>query len=243
VTRYDIHVWSLVVEAVPDEAWPALAAVLDDHERARAARFRFECHRRPYVAAHALLRHMLAQCAGRPPEAWRFAATPHGKPEIIDPPDGAPLRFSLTHSDHMVAVAVTRAAEIGIDLEPLDRRLEDGPELAERFFATEEVRALRALPAEERAERFIRLWTLKEAFLKATGMGLAMPLDSFAFVSLDPVRIVFPDHSRGDAGRWAFRQWPVERHMLAVAIDWPAARPPHLVHRQVTPPFGYPIPV
>lgn len=232
----EIHVWSLALDVIPDDAWPALNAVLDNQERACAARFRFDRNRRSYVAAHALVRHMLAHVACREPEAWRFATGEHGKPHIVHPPGGLPLRFSLTHADHMVAAAVTLAGEVGIDIESLDRGPPDLT-IADRYFAAEEVRALRALPVEAMGERFIRLWTLKEAFIKATGMGLAQPLDTFAFVSVDPVRIVFPDHGIGDAARWAFRQWQVGRHMLAVGVDWPFSQPPRLIHRPVSPPF------
>ena len=228
----EIHVWSLAFGTIPHQKWAALEAVLDGEERARAARSHFERNRRAYVAAHALVRHMLAHFAGCEAGAWRFAAKEHGKPYIADPLPSLPLRFNLTHTDHMAAVAVTLAGDVGIDAKSLDRITPDFV-IADDCFAAEEVAALHALTGDAIGEHFIRLWTLKEAFIKAIGKGLSQPLSDFAFVSVDPVRVVFHDRGLGDAALWVFRQWQVGRHMLALAIDWPYSCPPRVIHRSV----------
>jgi 4'-phosphopantetheinyl transferase len=240
VTPDEIHLWSLSPDTVADGQWPALEAVLDDDEKARAARLRFESDRHAFIAAHALLRHMLTYFGDRAPEVWRFAVGEHGKPRIADPPPGQPLHFNLTHARGMVAAAVTRAGAIGVDVEPLDGlRVDTG--IADHCFAAQEVAALRALPDEAAmAEHFIRLWTLKEAFVKATGKGLSQPLGDFAFVCLDPVRVVFHDHALGNPEQWVFWQHRVGRHVLAAGIQWPGHRPPVIVHRTVRLPFPAP---
>lgn len=200
----DVAVRALALGGIAPEQWQALAAMLDDEERARAARFAFEEDRRAYVAAHALLRSELSRRAGgRPPQDWRFAATKLGKPYLIDPPRD--WRFSLTHARGMAAVAVAEGVDVGVDVEPSDRRAES-MKLAERFFAPEEVSFLRALQGEARRDGFFAIWTLKEAVVKATGEGLSRALDSFA-ISLDPPRVTMRGASR--PAHWRIAQWQV----------------------------------
>ncbi len=191
--------------------------MLDDAERARAARFAFHEDRQAYVAAHALLRAALSQQAGGPPRDWRFAATELGKPYLIDPPRD--LRFSMTHTRGMVAVAVTEGVEIGVDVEPANRRAES-MKLADRFFAPKEAAMLRALEGDARREAFFAIWTLKEAVVKATGEGLSRGLDSFT-IFLDPPRI----EMRDDPGAWRLEHWRRGDYHVALAgrcADWRA---------------------
>jgi 4'-phosphopantetheinyl transferase len=196
----DVAVRSLNLAGVAPEQWPALAALLDDGERARAARFAFDEDRQSYVAAHALLRLELSRRAGLPARDWRFAATKLGKPFLLDPPRD--LRFSLSHTRGMVVVAVAEGADIGVDVEPSDRRAES-MKVAQRFFAPEEVALLAAVEGETRRDLFFAIWTLKEAVVKATGQGLARALDSFS-VSLDPPRVTMRD---GSPQEWSAAHW------------------------------------
>ncbi len=205
---------ALGLAAISPQEWVALTALLDDEERARAARFAFDEDRRSYVAAHALLRAELSRRADRPPQHWRFAATKLGKPYLLNPPRD--LRFSLSHTRGMVAVAIAEAVEIGVDVEPSDRRAES-MKLAERFFAPDEVALLRALEGEARRETFFAIWTLKEAVVKATGQGLSRALDSFA-VSLDPPRVTMLD---GAALAWTAAHWRKEKFHFALAAQGP----------------------
>jgi 4'-phosphopantetheinyl transferase len=228
-----VQVWTLALEDVGEGDWPALAAVLDESERARAARFHFERDRRAYIAAHALLRHQLGAFAGREPAAWRFAAGEHGKPHLIDPPAGRDLRFNITHTHGRVAAALAEGITVGVDVEALDRaRL--NLDVADRFFAPVEVAGIHAQPDEAaKAERFLVLWTLKESFIKAIGKGLSQPLNSFGFADLDPPRIRFGDAALGDAGRWWFTQWRPGRHVLALAVDWPHGGEPDVDFQEI----------
>ncbi|MGJ0510379.1 MAG: 4'-phosphopantetheinyl transferase family protein [Methylocystis sp.] len=211
----DVSVTTLDLGGIRPEHWPALAELLDDQERARAARFAFEEDRQAYVAAHALLRAALSDAAGGAPQEWRFAAAKHGKPYLIDPPRD--LRFSMTHTRSMVAVAVTEGVEIGVDVEPANRRAES-MKLAERFFASEETALLRALEGDSRRDAFFAIWTLKEAVVKATGEGLSRGLASFT-IFLDPPRVVMAD----DPGAWRLAHWRLGAHHVALAgrcADW-----------------------
>lgn len=178
-------------------------AMLDAEELAQADRFVFDVDRATYTAAHALLRAMMSAATGLPTAAWRYARRPFGKPQLAAPCNG--LRFSLSHTHGFVACAVAYE-EIGLDVEASDRCMNFA--VADRFFAAEEVRLLNATQPEQRIALFFRFWTLKEAFIKATGQGLQRPLDSFSF-SIDPLRITFhPERdgntSHDDPAAWQF---------------------------------------
>ena len=209
-----IAVGTVALGTIPEPLWPRLASLLDDAERDRAARFKFERDRRQYVAAHALKRLMLSATAAATvaPEAWTFTTASAGKPHVHG---GAGPHFNLSHSDGLVACGVSRLVELGVDVE---RLTEEVPlEFAQGQFAQEEDRWLHSLPDAARASGFFRLWTLKEAYLKAAGLGLAQSLQDFAF-SFDPLTVTFHDPALGDATTWRFHQRPIgDRHMLAVA--------------------------
>ncbi|MBU8536768.1 4'-phosphopantetheinyl transferase family protein [Falsiroseomonas tokyonensis] len=193
------------------EAWHAR---LSAAERATAARFHFDADRRAYIAAHALAREMLAEAGGLPAEDWTFDIGRHGKPEVAAA-HGLPwLRFNLSHTRSLVACAVTAVDDLGLDVEDLARR-EAGPGLAERYFAPAEAALLSAMPPADRHAGFLRIWTLKEAYVKATGEGIGAGLDSFGF-TLDPPRLAF---APGGVAGWRFLQWqPTPRHILALAL-------------------------
>ena len=205
---------TVAVDAIPEAIWPRLTALLDAAEQERAARFRFDPDRRQYQAAHALKRLMLTAAAkgAVAPQAWAFAAGAHGKPRVA--PDDEP-RFNLSHCDGLVACAVSRSTEIGLDVENTGRR--PALELARAYFAPAEQAWLQRLAPAAQLHGFFQLWTLKEAFIKATGKGLAQPLDAFSF-AFDPLRIAFHDPALGDPAAWRFTQCAVgAQHQLALA--------------------------
>jgi 4'-phosphopantetheinyl transferase len=192
-------------------------AILDAAEQARAARFVFDRHRLIYVAAHALMRTVLCQVvAGTKPADWRLVAGEHGKPAawLADRP--APLSFNVSHTDGIVGLAVVASPDeaLGFDLEALDRRI--SLDIASHYFCAEEVTWLHRLPPADRPRGFLRLWTLKEAFIKATGEGLARDLASFWFEPELP-RIHFRPHDEVAAGDWQFEQRVIDGGCIASA--------------------------
>lgn len=215
-----VRVRWLVLDAVAPEMWAEFAALLDDAERARAARFHFDRDRQAYIAAHALARTLLSAEAPRPPATWRFTEGVHGKPEVVREPGVPPLRFNLSHTHGLVAVAVTLAHDVGIDVEAIDPK-RAGLEFAERVFAPAEVALLRAAPREALPETLFAIWTLKEACIKALGGGLSVPLDAFS-VSLDPLAVHFSDALGEDPEHWRLWQMgPTPAHALALALRHP----------------------
>jgi 4'-phosphopantetheinyl transferase len=164
-----------VVLAPLDHASAGDLALLNNDERARAARFVHERDRVRFVAAHAALRRVLGLTAGIAPEALRFMTTAHGKPQLIEAP--GEIRFSLSRSGAFALIAVSRDIEVGVDIE--EERPVEALELSRRFFAAAETAALEALPSADRDRAFFRVWTRKEAVVKARGDGLGFPLDRF----------------------------------------------------------------
>ncbi|WP_051356311.1 4'-phosphopantetheinyl transferase family protein [Azorhizobium doebereinerae] len=208
--------WLFVDDVGPDH-WPRLTSLLDDGERERASRFHFAQDRDAYVAAHALARALLAAHGAGVPGALRFAATAHGKPELA-PEDGAPpLRFNLTHTRGLVAVAVTLDNDVGVDVEAINpARL--SLELAARTFAPAEIAHLRGLPAADLPEALFGFWTLKEAYIKAVGRGLSLGLETFA-CRLSPPGISFAPAAADNPACWRLERFaPSPGHALALAL-------------------------
>lgn len=189
--------WLIDLTEVSREQVERFTALLDPAERAKADRFATTDRRLQHIVAHGLKRLTLGHLTGERPERLRFALGDFGKPYLADHPAH---HFSLSHCDGLVGIAVARRP-VGLDLEPLDRPVDD--RLAARFLPE-------ARP--DRIDDRIRLWTLKEAYLKATGSGLNTPLEDVR-VSLDPPCIRTADH-------WKAWQAPVgARHIGAIVLQ------------------------
>src|SRR3954462_12403632 len=188
-------------------------------ERMRADRFRFERHRRQYIFAHAMVRLALSRAAPDvAPTDWSFAAGRYGRPFVAAPATSTALHFSLSHADGCVACVVSSHEAVGVDVETVSRHA--APlSTAARFFAPEEVETLRGLPEPAAIERFFDYWTLKEAYLKARGFGLNLPLDAFAMqISREAIEISFKPEIADDPQGWRFSlSSPSPSHRLAIA--------------------------
>jgi 4'-phosphopantetheinyl transferase len=153
------------------------AALLSADEQTRWQRFARAADRQRFLLSRALLRTVLGDYLSLEPRELRFVSDEWGKPHLSAEPS---LHFNLSHTQGMVALAVSRRAPVGVDVENMERVV-DAEALTARYFAPEELFALQTLPPNARRAHFLRLWTLKEAYVKALGLGLRIPLDSFAF--------------------------------------------------------------
>jgi len=195
-------------------------ALLAAEEREREQRFRFVEDRQSYLLAHALVRSVLGQLCGAEPAALRFEAGPHGRPELCWPERAPRLRFNLSHTRGLVACAVALERDVGIDVEHIDRRV-DIDQVARSVFSDAERSALGRLAQERRRLRFFELWTLKEAYIKAVGKGLALPLRAITLDLDSPraPRIAFDAPLDDSPDAWWLdvrRQGPA--HVLAMAL-------------------------
>jgi 4'-phosphopantetheinyl transferase len=173
---------------------------LDGEERAQADRFKLGLDRAAYVAAHALLRMTLSAVTGAEPRLWRFASDAQGRPCLTPPNE---LRFSLSHCRRFVACAVRRGADIGIDIEDLSRPESQWGDALD-FLPDCERKSLEGVDGSARRDRFFRLWTVREAFAKATGMGMAKAFEAVEF-SIDPLTMREAGIGKGSfPGDWNF---------------------------------------
>ncbi len=207
--RVQIHVLPLDTLG-PREAFLAdFGQFLLTEERAQHDRYAFPAARDEYLMSRALCRLGLAAYTGAAPMDFVFARNPHGKPYIVEPLECRSVQFNLTGTRSLVALAIATSA-VGLDAEFIPRKT-DTVRVAERFFSTRELSALQALPPVEQRRRFFDYWTLKEAYIKARGLGMAIPLGSFSF-TLDPIVL----HDAPDAEQWAFEQRVFGAHLLGL---------------------------
>lgn len=188
---------------VAQEAIPALAALLSESERQRAARFTFEKDRRRFIVARATLRKQLAMRLGVGPEEVELVYSEQGKPALSGRFADSGLRFNVSHCDDLAVYAFSFGHEVGIDVEVV-RWFADADDVAARFFSAAENEAYARLDSLEKPAGFFNCWTRKEAFIKAIGDGLAHPLDSFD-VSLapnEPPKILRIRNTPGDCCGW-----------------------------------------
>jgi 4'-phosphopantetheinyl transferase len=170
----EVHVWQVDLVAW-DKETESLLELLDAEERERAARFKFPTPRNQFVISRALLRQALGRYRRIEARDIHFRGTANGKPELAESCD---LRFNLSHTAGATVFAFARHRQVGVDVERI-RPNTDAPELAERFFSRPEVQWLRSQPAGQHIPSFFTCWTAKEAYIKAQGEGLSLPLSSF----------------------------------------------------------------
>ena len=167
---------------------PQRTEILSPDEIERAASFKFELHRRRFIAARSILRMILAHLLDASPQAIELSPGPHGKPQLASE---SPIRFNVSHSADVALFAFALQREVGVDVE-VRRTVEDAEQLAARFFSPGEAAQLRELSEPERSAEFLRLWTYKEACVKALGEGLAFPLDGIEIHANDARWTLFP---------------------------------------------------
>lgn len=199
----EVHVWraSLRPAAV---VLARLEAHLSPDERARATRFRFPEHRTAFVAGRGVQREILSRYTGLPPAALAYREGTHGKPGLDGPAAATGLRFNVSNSGNLALYAVSLGRELGVDLEVV-KPMPDGADIAERFFSAPENAVFAAVDASARDAAFFHCWTRKEAYIKAIGEGLSMPLDCFdvAFAPGETARILRTRGDEAQAARWS----------------------------------------
>jgi len=222
-----IHVWSVPLDPPAGEVAAARRLLAPD-EAARADRFRFDRHRRRYTVGRAALRTLLGRYLGVEPRAVAFRYGRNEKPYLADgsaPAGDPPLWFNLSNSAELAVVAFGTSAELGVDVEAL-RAMPDALAIAERFFSAAEREALAAVPAAELDRAFFRCWTRKEAYLKAVGTGITVPLHAFdvTLAPGEPARMLALDGDPGLAAAWRLHHLePAPGYVGALAAPPPPA--------------------
>jgi 4'-phosphopantetheinyl transferase len=192
-------------------------SVLSEEERHRACRFRYERDHNAYVLSHGILRHLLGQRLGTSAATIEFRIRERGKPYL----EGEDLNFNLSHSANRIMIAVAHGCELGVDIQALDPRV-DTTGIANRYFHPEEIEFLLSLPLSQQRNAFFQLWVRKEAYCKAIGDGLSIPLNSFSVNGT----FVSPD--------WQLRDLQAEPDYVA-ALAWHGSSQPIIQHSLVHP--------
>jgi 4'-phosphopantetheinyl transferase len=219
----EIHVWAVALAVAPEQLAEQFE-LLDDEERQRANRYAHVPSRHQFIVSRAMLRTLLGRYLALPPQEVRFVSGPQGKPVL----DSRKVHFNVSHTQGLALIAFARLGEIGIDVEQ-SRHCPTYLDMAERFFSPGEAAALRSLPAEHSAEAFFHVWTRKEAFLKALGLGLAHGLERFevAVPPEQPARVLHVDGDLAAGARWSLTELaPAQGYVGALAVE---ARAPRVV--------------
>lgn len=216
----DIHVWRAALDepAVPRDQ---LERTLSVDERERSDRFCFERDRQRYIVGRGTLRIILSRYLTIKPDQLQFRYGTRGKPALAEATGGEKLRFNLSHSQGLALYAVGIEREIGVDIE-YARRVSDVEQIAERFFSPRENAVFQTLSSDQRFQAFFDCWTRKEAYIKAIGDGLSIPLDQFD-VSLapgEPARLMSVGGDPQKASRWSLRELlPAPGFVAALAVE------------------------
>jgi 4'-phosphopantetheinyl transferase len=211
----ELHIWRAPLDVTEDSV-RGFAAYLSADEIARAEKFVFARDREHFIAARGILRMLLGRYLRKPPAGIALGKGPHDKPYLRAEAGEPPLQFNLSHSHGLALYAFAMHREMGIDLEKL-RPDFAAAEIAERFFSAHEQEELRALPPGLRTEGFFLCWTRKEAYLKARGDGLRIPLDSFD-VTLTPH--LTAELRSTDSARWTLLSFtPAADYVAAVVAE------------------------
>ncbi len=212
-----VHLWIAPEWQLDASVEARYRQLMSAEERESEQRFLVEGARRLHVLARGLQRTVLASCLpGAEPAALAFVKNAHGRPALAPPFDASGIEFNIAHTEGMVVMAVCAGMQPGVDIENFGKQAPLAA--ARRHFSDAEVAALEALPAEEQSGRFLRLWTLKEAYLKATGVGIAAGLATVSFHFEGGGKCRFECAADPDASRWQFQQYALAPdHVVALA--------------------------
>jgi 4'-phosphopantetheinyl transferase len=216
----DVHVWCADLD-LPEALVHELREVLAADETSRAARLSSRRERDRSIAGRGLLRLLLSRYLGGEPGLLRFDYAAHGKPVLVSAGDGPSLSFNIAHADRLALYAITRQRAIGVDVEAVSHDLDHEP-IAERFFSPAENARLRSFTAEMRRIAFFTCWTRKEAYVKARGAGLSLPLDQFdvSVMPGEPARLLRTHPDLAEAARWSLRDLaPATGYVAALAVE------------------------
>ncbi|MEN8205785.1 MAG: 4'-phosphopantetheinyl transferase superfamily protein [Pseudomonadota bacterium] len=234
----EVHVWLTRPDDVTDPGQlQEYQSLLSPDEQERYRRFHFDRDRHHYLIAHVLLRKTLSAYVDINPSAWQFSNNQHGRPEISAPDIAPLLRFNLTHTNGLVACVVTLELDCGIDVEQLSAR-GNLMAIAEKMFAASEQQDLMNLDDQSFLDRFFTYWTLREAYCKALGVGIAWSKSDYCFMEDGGDRwgIRFDAPSDEERAHWQFALVrPTTEHLLAVVVRTAGASDKSIVQNFVVP--------
>ncbi len=221
----EVHVWRATLDGSPSRV-TRLNQMLVPEEREKADRFHFPKDRNRFIVARGFTRSILSGYLELDPGELQFKCNPYGKPALLTARAGVPLRFNISHSHGLGLCAVTHGREVGVDLERIRPEVAT-EQIAERYFSPREVAALRTLPLTAQPQAFFDCWTRKEAYIKARGEGLSLPLNMFSvtLAPAEPARLLEVRADPGEVSRWILRELlPAPGYAAAIAVEGTSMR-------------------
>ena len=217
----EVHVWQASLEVRPQEQ-EQLYYILDPDEQQRANRFRFPKDRRHFTVARGVLRLLLGQYLKQKPGELNFTYNEYGKPALLPELNPRRLQFNLSHSGERALYAFALQRELGIDIEWMHRHIGEMEQIAKRYFSPSENQELFALPENQRVRGFFNCWTRKEAYIKARGRGLSLPLHEFdvTLTPGEPAKLLATRDDPAHASRWNMREiTPDKDYVAALTVE------------------------
>ena len=215
----EIHLWFTFPDKITDSSLlTQYQQLLSVEEHKRWQRGHFAAHQNQYLMARALIRTTLSRYLDETPEKWKFSKNDYGKPALYPPEN---LFFNLSNTEALIICALSRQKDIGVDIETLQHK-SSTIEIAQRFFSVQETEELLRCPKPQQRQRFFQYWTLKEAYIKARGLGLSQPLDQFSFsfnTAQKKLKLSFHEPLRENSKHW--QCWLLQvtsEHYAAICI-------------------------
>jgi 4'-phosphopantetheinyl transferase len=215
----DIHLWIINPQKIM--ATTELFSLLSTTELQKIQRYRLDKAKHTALITRSFIRLLLSKYDNLAPQQWQFSIGELGKPEVSNAT--IPLRFNLSHNNELIICALCLSKDIGCDIENLSRKINVNA-IAERFFSEQESQLIKAVPTQ-----FFQYWTLKEAFVKATGLGISQGLDTFSFEihgqqekhSNDNISLLFNENCKEkDAQNWYHRLlFPDDKHCIGLSVN------------------------
>lgn len=223
LTNNTLDIWTIPLN-VPESELLQMFSVLNEEEKKSAMRFRFDKHRRRYIASHAAMRTILAKALSISAANLQFQTQKEGKPYLLD----NPLYFNLSHSEELAMLVLSDQGEVGIDIEYLNFDI-DTINIPKRFFHPLECEQLEQMPAEKRPLYFYYCWTGKEAYLKAKGVGIANHLQQFSLDFQNPanIKVRFTTQELEDFKNWTVYTFRPKNNYLSTVVSSTASNNLH----------------
>jgi 4'-phosphopantetheinyl transferase len=239
LTPDEVHVWLAFCDEITEEHLRfAYQELLSAAEREQEARFYFARDRHRYLITRALVRTVLSRYVSIHPKEWIFSANAFGRPDIVNAQArDACLSFNISHTHGLIALGVAKRRALGVDVENVGAR-KALIDIADRYFSPSEVAQFRATPPRQQQYRFFEYWTFKEAYVKARGMGLSLPLDKFSFhyPGNHAVEIEIDPGLADDATRWQFWQFHLApEYLVAICAERSGDQSSSVIVRQAVP--------
>lgn len=219
ISNREVHIWRTFID-IDSPIIKTYLPVLSIDELEKANRFYFPNDRNRFITVRSVLRRIIGNYTGKHPRELKFDFNQYGKPFLSQNSSKSTIKFNISHSHEVALIAVTQDFDIGVDVEYMHTNF-DFEGIVEKFFSVNEKNVWRSLPSYHKVEAFFNCWTRKEAFIKAKGKGLSLPLNEFdvSFKPGEPALLLNTAWDRKEVGDWSVEEIkPANGYVGALAV-------------------------